>query len=184
MTTYFTLVGSRDLPRFAEKDLWLAGSALIELGWIGRSGGAEGSDHVLIDVARTMGGKADIYLPWNGYNGYVPTKTGDIRFHLADTYYRNKAVEIVSKIHPVWNKLTYGMKALHTRNAFQPLGGQLDLASNVMLCYAPTLSNGQVKGGTNTCYQIARNYNIPIFNFFVAGQLTEFYMWLEDNCVN
>lgn len=87
----------------------------------------------------------------------------------------NDAVEIASNIHPAWNRLGRGAKALHTRNVYQVLGLDLNTTSKVLFCYAQPTKNKQglagVKGGTNTAVQLAMKNNIPIYNFYLQEDI-------------
>ena len=48
------------------------------------------------------------------------------------------------------------------RNSYQVLGYDLNTPSSFIVCYT---KNGKLTGGTAQALKIAKDYNIPIFNF-------------------
>lgn len=178
---YYTGVGSRETPEHILKFIeqvayWLAGR-----GYTGRSGSAAGADSAFeqgFNHYEIVNGISDYvsfeaYLPWKGFSDINEDSIHIIAPSLPNY---NEAVEIASTIHPAWNRLGRGAKALHTRNVYQVLGLDLKTPSCVLFCYAPTTKNKQgivtgVKGGTNTAVQLAMKYNIPIYNFYLQEDI-------------
>lgn len=178
---YYTGVGSRETPqpilKFIEQvAYWLAGR-----GYTGRSGSAAGADSAFeqgfsnYEEINGMPDKAtfEAYLPWRDFSGKLE---GSIHIVTPELPNYNEAFNIASTIHPAWNRLGRGAKALHTRNVYQVLGLDLKTPSCVLFCYAPTTRNKQgivtgVKGGTNTAVQLAMKHNIPIYNFYLQEDI-------------
>lgn len=199
---YYTGVGSRETPEHILKFIeqvayWLAGR-----GYTGRSGSAAGADSAFeqgFNRHESVNGVSDYvsfeaYLPWKGFSD-IHEDTVHIVTPELPNY--NEAVEIASTIHPTWNRLGRGAKALHARNVYQvlvnttscPLCGlnevqQAQPASCVLFCYAQPTKNKQgivtgVKGGTNTAVQLAMKHNIPIYNFYVPEDIDKVKSMME-----
>lgn len=202
---YYTGVGSRETPEHILKFIeqfayWLAGR-----GYTGRSGSAAGADSAFeqgfsnYEEINGISNKAtfEAYLPWKGFSGKLE---GSIHIVTPELPNYNEAVEIASTIHPAWNRLGRGAKALHTRNVYQVLGLDLNTpscplcgldevqqaqpASNVLFCYAPITKNKQgvvtgVKGGTNTAVQLAMKHNIPIYNLYLQEDIDKVKSMME-----
>lgn len=172
---YYTGVGSRETPQNILDFMIQIGYRMAQLGYVGRSGSAGGADSAFeqgfmnyIQQYPESGIMFEGYLPWKGFSDIQPDK-----YHV-DTpklYNYNRAVDIASQTHPVWERLKRGAQALHTRNVYQVLGLDLKAPSNVLFCYAqPTYNKHKeltgVKGGTNTAVQLALNNNIKVYNFY------------------
>ena len=187
---YYTGVGSRETPEHILKFIeqvayWLAGR-----GYTGRSGSAAGADTAFeqgFNSHESVNGVSDhvsfeAYLPWKGFSDICADS-----IHIVTPYLPNynKAVEIASTIHPAWNRLGRGAKALHTRNVYQVLGLDLKTLSKVLFCYAQPTKNRQgentgVKGGTNTAIQLAMKHNIPIYNFYLQEDIDKVKSLMEN----
>lgn len=178
---FFTVVGSRNTPQ-PELDLLHDYSVrLLGHGLIGRSGGAGGADHQLTLAALKYDSKTcEIYLPWDGFEGYVSghLKGAFIVAPWLDNY--AKARSMASDVHPVWSKLGTGVRMMHTRNAYQPLGLDLKTPSEFVLFSAPESNGGVVSGGTATAIKMARDAGIPTFNMRNESQRDEFAAWLDE----
>lgn len=170
MNKYYTMIGSRSTPPEQFNKLVQIARYLKSVGYIVRSGGADGAD-----TAAEIGANNEnmnIYLPWEGFNG----RSSDNRGYIDSTKLKDyeKAVEIASKTHPAWNRCSRGARALHTRNVFQVLGGNLSKEphSEFVVCWAEPASNPAfVKGGTATAVSLARKYSIPVFNLYFEDDL-------------
>ena len=155
---YYTGVGSRETPPpilkfIGQVAYWLAGR-----GYTGRSGSAAGADSAFeqgfsnYEEINGMSNKAtfEAYLPWRDFSGKLE---GSIHIVTPELPNYNEAFNIASTIHPAWNRLSRGAKALHTRNVYQFLGLDLKTPSNVLFCYAQPTKNKQ---GIVTGKQIGR----------------------------
>lgn len=187
---YYTGVGSRETPepllKFIEEvAYWLAGR-----GYTGRSGSAAGADTAFeqgFNLYEIVNGVSDYvrfeaYLPWEGFSDI-----NEDSIHIVTPELPNydEAFDIIAPtIHPAWNRLGRGAKALHTRNVYQVLGLDLKTPSCVLFCYAPTTKNRQgvvtgVKGGTNTAVQLAMKHNIPVYNFYLQEDIDKIKNMME-----
>lgn len=90
-----------------------------------------------------------------------------------EIFYANDATdastEIAKRFHPAWNRLSSYAKKLHSRNAFQVLGKNLNDPVDLLICWTPDgcISDKERTyntGGTGTAISIADAYNIPVFN--------------------
>jgi hypothetical protein len=161
----WTGVGSRKAAddRGLTKYLKAIGFALCSRGGILRSGGAEGADeafeygwmswwyHAAPDQRPSA--RAEIYLPWKGYNGHSsPLYTSE-----PDP----EALRIASEIHPNWKACTPPARKMHARNIHQVLGQDLKTPSDVVVCWTP---DGEKKGGTRTAIICAELHDVPVVN--------------------
>lgn len=179
---YYTGVGSRETPKDILEFIEQVGYWLAQRGYTGRSGSAEGADkafekgfydYLYSQQTQNVSVGFEAYLPWKGFSDIQPDQ-----YHIVTPNLPNyqEAVDIVSQIHPAWNKLGRGARALHTRNVYQVLGTDLQHKSCVLFCYAQPTRNKRgiitgVKGGTNTAVQLAMQHNIPIYNFYLETDI-------------
>ena len=118
-----------------------------------RSGGADGADSAFERGCFKAGGVAEIYLPWqrfNGSNSSLILKEND------------GAYEIARKFHPRFDALSQGAQKLQARNSYQVLGYDLSTPADFVLCWT---KKGFGKGGTGQAIRLARHHSIPILDF-------------------
>ena len=150
MSKIITLIGSRKTPQ----DILEIMRQFVEYGnkkgYIFRSGGADGADHIVTLYALN----SEIYIPWYRFNGV----DNGIIVVMTKTHY-----DIVNKIHPAPERLSQGAYKLHGRNLNQVIGRNIEepLFSDLVVCWTP---NAAETGGTRTALKIAQMYNIPIIN--------------------
>lgn len=168
----YTAVGSRETPPDILTLMKRIGYRMAQLGYVGRSGGADGADSAFYEgyvVAKQRGcnkGNFEVYLPWEGFNGLSLNTPEMVNTKRKANY--NDAREVASQIHPAWHRCTDGAKALHTRNVYQFWGHDLQSPSRVLICWAPLGQYaGTVKGGTNTAVQMALKAGTPVYNLLV-----------------
>ena len=165
---YYTGIGSRSTPKEILKLMRKIAYKMAIEGYILRSGGAEGADTAFADgwgdaYSEDLNSdgissrKAEIYLPWNGFNAQYSTQEGRMVLDYS------KAANIVKDIHPTWERLNQAAQTLHSRNAHQVLGKDLQTPSKLVIFWAPEV-NKSIKGGTATAVKLARKHNIPVFN--------------------
>mgnify|MGYP000898904686 CR=1 FL=1 len=172
-------IGSRATPP-AERDRMRAIAAnLAREGWILRSGGANGADAAFEEGALAAGGRAEIFLPWAGFNGHPDGIAAD---RLA---IRGEAERIAATFHPGWERLRRPVRALMTRNVHQILGRGLDTPAHMVVCWAPgtrcDLSGRilDVAGGTGQAVRVAYRYGIEVFNLALPEHAERIQAWLE-----
>ena len=152
MRGYYTGVGSRKTPDHILDVMENLALFYKSKDWVLRSGGASGADTAFSDGA---GDNKEIY-------------TANVSNFVSATIY-SKAVNIASKVHPLWRKLPDYARKLHTRNVFQVLGSDLNTPSSFLICWTPdgcisheTRTIGT--GGTGTAISIADLAGIPVLN--------------------
>ena len=146
-TLFYAGIGARDTPSFAQKAMKELAGQLARLGFVLRSGGAEGADTAFEDGAT----ESEILLPWPRFNGH------NSEHHTPS----EEAKRIASEVHWNWDNCKPAVQNLHGRNAQILLGPNLDKPVKFVVCWT---EDGMDKGGTGVALRIARQYKIPIFN--------------------
>ena len=149
---YYAGIGSREVPEYVGVLMASYAKLLSRCNSVLRSGGAKGSDSLFEKGCDTHCGDKEIYLPWYGF------ENNGSKLIVSNP----KAFEIAEKYHPYWHNLKQGARKLQARNSHQVLGLDLETPCDFILCYT---KNGKMKGGTSQALRIAKDYNIPIFNF-------------------
>lgn len=174
---YYTGVGSRETPEYILSTMERLGAKLATNGWVLRSGGAPGADWAFQRGCDAVGGRKQIFVPWPGFQDMNHDPDNGLII-VQDYKAIQKAEEIVSTIHPAWDRLKRGAKTLHTRNAFQVLGEKLDTPSKMLVCYSKASGNS-VSGGTRTAWELAKREGVPLVNLFVPEDLERVTNYLE-----
>lgn len=151
MNKIYTGIGSRNTPPEILEKMYNISSKLAEKGYTLRSGHADGADLACERGCDVVKGKKEIYIPWKNFN------LSDSQFYTP----RVSAFELAKKIHPAWEKLSFGARKLHARNCYQVLGLDLKTPSKFIICYT---QNGEEIGGTRTAIMLAKQNNIPVLN--------------------
>jgi hypothetical protein len=171
--TIYAGIGSRETPQAICTLMQECGSKFAHLGWLLRSGGAQGADtsfelgvDQFVSKLETppVNALKEIMLPWSLFENntspyYRPTK---------------QAYKLAESFHPAWHKLTQGGKALQARNVHQILGLSCESPVDFVLCWT---KDGKPSGGTGQALRIAMKHEIPIINLFDTSAvklLTEF----------
>jgi hypothetical protein len=149
MAKYYTGIGSREAPQDALKQMEALAGRLARYGYVLRSGGAPGADSAFENGCGS--GSKEIYLPWAYFNNN-PSHLYEIT---------NEALSLAATIHPAWNNLSYPVQKLHARNCYQVLGKDLKTPSEFVVCWTV---GGKVKGGTATAINLAKKFNIQVYN--------------------
>lgn len=158
---YYCGIGSRDTPADICQQMTAIAQALSEQNYILRSGHADGAD---LAFERGAQGKAQIWLPWKGFN-----KSGEDEFDQTthNTPMPNwMATKIASEFHPNWHACSEADKKMHVRNVYQVLGPGMghvskETMSKFVICWTP---GGKAGGGTGQAIRIANGYRIPVFD--------------------
>lgn len=155
----FAGIGNRDAPLEALELCQRVSETLGNLGYVLRTGGAEGCDNAFLAYARF----AEVFVPWDRFNGipmrhHIPKHA----FTLAETYVND------------WKHKTNGFKALHARNMMQVLGPHLETPSNFIVCYTRDGCDSKETrtsdtGGTGSAIACASDRGIPIINLAKPG---------------
>lgn len=176
---FWTGVGSRETPIEVMDFMVEVAFKLAQDGWILRSGGADGADTAFEQGARRalMDKQPDIYIPWWGFNN-CNEKT---IFKCLKSFTLEKTIlseKIASEIHPAWEKLSNGAKALHTRNVFQVMGDDLNDPSKFLICWAKMDKSNTPIGGTRTAWVLAKQYGVPCYNLYNEEDYHRINEWL------
>lgn len=158
---YFAGIGSRETPQSLIPIIQGLSKKLISLGFVLRSGGADGADSFWENAYDKFGGEKEIYLPWKNFNN-----------NLSSLYEIKDWVNEIAEIyHPNWNRLSDAGKKLHSRNVYQIRGYEdyWDQYSEFVICYTP---DGKDSGGTGQAIRIARQHSIPVFNLYSCKEET------------
>ena len=151
INNYWTGIGSRSTPGSVCDLMTETATRLEDEGYILRSGGADGADYAFELGVKEYNNK-EIYLPWIRFNDNPSSLVVDMN---------GPAPYFASQIHPAWDNLTRGPKALHARNVHQVLGKYLIEPSKFLICWT---EGGKVVGGTATAINLAKCFRIPVFN--------------------
>lgn len=161
-------VGSRRTPEPVLAMMTRIAERLSVLGYTLLSGGADGADEAFRQGAKLNKGKAEIYRPWPDHKMVLDSWRGQ-RVIVPDRPMFDKAEALVQPTHPAWNRLSEAAIKLHSRNAMQCLGENLDNPVDFVVCWTPDgCINGQTRtretGGTATAIVLAANHGIPVVN--------------------
>lgn len=142
-------IGSRETPIEVCEQMTDFARRLSALGYLLRSGGADGADAAFERGATHK----QIFLPWDGFNG---RKKDNISYFVPDY------TELyLNKYHPAPDRLSQGGKKLMSRNANQVLGLNLSIPAEFILCWT---KDGKASGGTGFAIRMANDLGIPVYN--------------------
>lgn len=146
-------IGSRQTPSHVLDLMQRIGEICGRQGDVLRSGAAVGADSAFEAGCDMAGGRKEIFLPWNNFNGRSSMERG------VWTGDNPKAHAMAKQFHPNWGALTSGGRALHARNMHQILGMNLDKPADLVICWTP---NGSGIGGTGQAIRVANAHRIPV----------------------
>lgn len=182
----YTGVGSRETPKEVMEVISRLGEKLADKGFVLRSGAADGADTAFEeghDKWRWSDGcehnpdtLKEIFIAWNGFSSRTDKEDG---VYCLKGKIVQEAEEIASSVHPAWDRLSRGARALHSRNCFQVLGKDLRTPSKFLVCYASTDKHGVPKGGTRTAWVLADSHNIPCFNLAIPEHFERISQYLQ-----
>lgn len=159
---FYAGIGSRRTPAAVLDQMYRLAQRLAALGLILRSGGADGADSCFDAGRQAAQGKAEIWLPWKGFNGHRDT-TG---FYPTPAHF-----EMAAQLHPAWSFLKPPVRALHARNIGQCLGADLNTPVSFVACWTPDGCEEEATrtaktGGTGTAIACASRRGIPVINLW------------------
>jgi len=140
---YYAGIGSRSTPPQILSVMTEVAQYLDNLGWILRSGGAEGADKAFEAGARNP----DIYLAEDATEA---------------------ALKMAAQYHPAWHRCSDYAKKLHARNCMIVLGRDLTNPVKFVVCWTP---GGKVTGGTGQALRMAVALKIPVLNMAIQSEL-------------
>lgn len=160
MSGYYAGIGSRRTPDEILNLMERLAVALATAGWRCRSGHAAGADQAF---ERGAAGRADIFLPWPGFN-HRPKPVGRVHQQPADWAYL-----LAAEHHPAWGRLRDPVRAMMARNVHQVLGWPGPPPSAFVVCWTPdgattAQETTQRTGGTGQAIRLADHHGIPVLN--------------------
>jgi hypothetical protein len=164
---HYAGIGSRETPYDICQLMTRTAFKLETMGWILRSGGANGADLAFEKGVKNPRNK-EIYLPWPRFNN------SDSAHH----YISDEAYQLASRYHPAWDRCTDAAKKLHARNCYQILGRYLNHPVQIVLCWT---KDGKASGGTGQALRIAQAHNIEIVNLFHNEEINRIHEFLTRN---
>jgi hypothetical protein len=192
MTIYYTLIGSREAPQNVCNLMAKFAKKCCSLGYIGRSGGADGCDISLEIGVRdyiaeeklplmATGIYMEVYLPWKDFNKRNSETEG---YYTLERLHNKQTAEVIaSETHPAWDRCKQGAQKLHTRNVYQLLGQDLETPSRFVLCWAKPKYNDrrteEVQGGTATAVKLGIKNGVEIINLYHEDQFNRVKDWIN-----
>lgn len=174
---YYTMIGSRNTPEDIMNLMVKFATKACEFNYIGRSGGADGSDSCLEEgVYKYLSSceescpehYMEIYLPWKDFNGRDSLCGGYYTLPWMDNH--REATKIASEVHPAWDRCKQGARNLHSRNIYQLQGQDLNTPSRFVICWAePKYKDRRTeecKGGTGTAVKLGIDNGVEIINLY------------------
>lgn len=170
-------IGSRKTPEDARELIHEIAIQLNKMGWILRSGGADGADTFFEEAAT----RKEIFLPWKGYNNR-PTAPISFRVEpspkvsgkLTDSYSMyfqgptQEAIDLAEEQIAGYRDRKQGVRKLLARNMHQVLGENLDSPVECVICWTP---DGKICGGTAYAIHLAKSRDIPVYNLAKTGDV-------------
>lgn len=182
LTKLYAGIGSRRTPEPMLSLMQNLATWLAELGYVLRSGAADGADSAFYEgctLAQVKEGdpKAEVWLPWEGFNDFKGKGC-----YPSETHYA-----LAEEVHPAWERLTRGPRALHARNVGQVLGSDVNTPVSFVVCWTPDgcvddASRTRDTGGTATAIVLASRRGIPVFNLAREGELDRFVQFVLAEC--
>jgi len=152
-------VGSRSTPEEVLRQMRHIARRLAVRGFVLRTGGADGADTAFWEGRKDERGRGELWLPWAGFNGHQ----GSFFTPRKEHYDR------ACTLHPAWQVLDQGPRALHARNVGQVLGANLDAPVHFVIAWTPDAAEtaeqcSRQTGGTGTAIRLASEMGIPVYN--------------------
>jgi hypothetical protein len=180
-TPAYAGIGSRQTPEPVLAQMRAIAARLATLGYVLRSGAADGADTAFEQGARAAGGRVEVYLPWSRFAQRDPAEPGLI--DASSLPCASEAAQIAQAHHPAWEKMRRGAQALHARNAHQILGADLASPVRFVVCWAPDPQVEEdrvvnVRGGTGLAVRLAHARGIPVFHLGLDAHRARIDAWL------
>lgn len=158
MNKVYAGIGSRSTPAFVQAKMAKIASRLCSLGFVLRSGGAQGADAAFESAVPAATAK-QVFLPWKGFNG-----NSSPWYSVCD-----RAMDMARNLHPVFDALSPQVQKLMARSCYQVLGPDLDDPVAFVVCWTPDGCESErersaATGGTGLAIALASRCSIPVFN--------------------
>lgn len=176
-TLIYAGIGSRQTPPDVLDYMRNIAGRLAARGYLLRSGAADGADFAFEAGCKAAQGQAEIWLPWQGFNHHADTGFCPTEAH----------TRMAETVHPAWDRLSRGPKALHSMNVGQILGADLDTPVSFVLCWTPDGCESEATrtrdtGGTGTAIVLASRRGIPVFNLANADAKERLALHVLADC--
>ena len=159
-------IGSRETPPDMLAKIESLSARLAWLGWVLRTGASPGTDQAFYRGARAGGGRAELYLPWPGFEAgsWSDARAPDVHVLARPS---PDAYELSARFHPEWSELDDRARDLLARDAHEVLGEDLRSPAEMVVCWTPDGSvDGEGAGpdGTRQALRIAHHHRITVLN--------------------
>lgn len=186
---FFAGIGSRETPLEICELMHDIAYKFATLGWILRSGGADGADSAFQygveqfcnERSLLYKERQEIYLPWIGFNDF--NMDWDKGYFWIDPAQNPEIDKLARHYHPKYENLGRGARKLIGRNGHQILGKNLDLPVQAIIAWTPDASIGKTTadtGGTGHALRIAYGYKLPIWNLERLSHRLMIKSWLQN----
>lgn len=181
----YALIGSRETPEEICQLMTKIAYYMASDGWMLRSGAADGADKAgqagsekyATDVNKPWHLFQEIYLPWNGFNGFK--EDSEKGYYVIN---HPEVDDIAKKYHPAYEKLSSGARKLIGRNGYQVFGKKLNHPVNLIICWTSDGSYGdktsRKTGGTGHALRIAYDHNISVYNLKNGWDYNRLTTWV------
>jgi hypothetical protein len=157
-------IGSRETPRETLRSIEAIATRLARQGWTLRTGMSPGADQAFYRAARAGGGRAELYLPWPGFE--AGAWSGGERVRVLERP-AEEAYELAARFHPDWDGVSADSRHLLARDGHQVLGPDLASPARLVVCWTPDGDRdgtGPRSGGTGQALRIAHHWGVPVLN--------------------
>jgi hypothetical protein len=172
-------IGARRTPPEVLVAIEAIATRLARRGWTLRTGMSPGADQAFYRGARAGGGRAELYLPWPGFEagawsrgdgdaGCEDDRRGDggerVRVFERPS---SEAYELAARFHPDWEAVSADSRHLLARDSHQVLGADLATPARLVICWTPDGDRdgtGPRSGGTGQALRIASHWGLLVLN--------------------
>ncbi|AUM58458.1 DprA-like DNA recombination-mediator protein [Proteus phage phiP4-3] len=165
------LIGSRKIPSRLSNILISGGEYISNLGVLGTSGGAPGSDYLF--MKKYSSENKCVIIPHQGFNNHYSGNGVHIFTDFNDEI-QEKAANIIRRFYPKLDSVSKTVKHLQCRNCMQILTPTLENPVDSVIFWAPEDKYGNVSGGTRTAVYLARYLGIKTYNLYNPIVMCEF----------
>lgn len=183
---YYTGIGSRSTPPDVCELMTYIARSFAGAGLTLRSGHAEGADQAF---ERGAGDRAEIYLPWDGFNGlWEDNVLFNKELFISAMRPTNSAYIVAAAFHPAWESCSRGARSMHARNVCQIIGPDVDdpVLSSGVVCWTPDGSldgQGPKCGGTGQALRVAAAYGVHVTNLARPEHREMAERWLTNHSI-
>ena len=170
MNKLYAGIGGRNTPPEVCEEFTRIAYRLMQLGYTLRSGGANGADAAFEEGT----GKyvpQEIWLPWEGFNN-----TDSLL--ILENPIPQSVIAIAEEIYDRWDSTNEAVRKLHARNVYQILGHDLHTPVDFVVCWTDRPNTDT--GGTQFGIHLAKQYNIPVYNFDCDDDREDFMALLKE----